>query len=308
MDAATMAAYSVAVKPMLAVPQDGRRIETLSGSHTFDVKLDGIRALAFWDGSQLLIRNRSGRDITHRFPELEVSAPEVFGNLPTVVDGEIVAVSGSFQDTAKRDKQNKPEDVARVMHQIPVQYVAFDCLYAAGTDRRGESYLDRRDLLDAVGLSAGFWSASVISTDPSFFEAVRKLGMEGVIAKRNRSSYRPGKNGEWIKFKATHTITAIGVGYEKGEGARSHFGAMFLALIGDDGKPQQIGRVGTGFTNREIDHLKAEFDAGHPVLVEIECLNVTKDGALRFPSYKGIRTDLTWSAASIHQLDSIPRT
>lgn len=296
------------MKPMLASPPKAERVERLAGTHYFDTKLDGLRAIAYWYNGALTILNRSMRDVTHQYPELEASA-STLGEFDLVLDGEIVANTGSFQDTAMRGKQNKPADIARAMASTPVTFVAFDVLYLDGADQRNVPCFDRRMILDGLDvLLRAPWTTSVWSLDPAFFEQVKALGMEGVIAKRNRSTYRSGRFADWIKFKAVRSITAIGSGYELGEGARAHFGAMTLALVNDAGEPVSIGRVGTGFNNAEILKLKAQLDAGVPVLCEIECLNVTKDGQLRFPVYKGMRdSELSLADARLDQLDDIPR-
>ena len=294
------------VKPMLASPPKSQRLSSLAGTYWFDLKLDGIRAVAYWDGQSLVLLNRSMKDITHRYPDLEAGFPDL---PPCVLDGEIVACSGSFQDTAKRDKQTKPADVVRTMREIPVNFVAFDVLEIDGSDCRLQPYFDRRMMLDGLGgLFTGPWTTSVVSQDPAYFEQVKALGLEGVIAKRLRSTYRSGRFADWIKFKTVRSITAIGIGYDPGEGARAHFGAMHLALLDGNGQPVRIGRVGTGFDATEIAELKAQMDAGVPVLCEIECLNVTKDGQLRFPVYKGTRaSEMSLADARLSQLDDIPR-
>lgn len=297
---------------MLAAPPKNERIEQLRGTHAFDLKLDGIRAIIYCDDGEVTIINRSMKDITHRFPDV-VRGVMLYGasvNASSfVLDGEVVAVSGSFQDTARRDKQTKPEDVSRVMGEVPVVFVAFDLLWSDGTDLRNQPFEWRRQALELMALNGReALSTSVLSMDPAFFETVKAKGLEGVIAKRLRATYRTGRFSDWTKFKAVRSITAIMVGYEKGTGAREHFGAGFLALVDTTGIPAfvEIGRVGTGFTASEIDHLKAQMDAGNPVVVEIECLNKSKDGKLRFPVYKGLRTDLSVLDARLSQLDEIP--
>lgn len=293
---------------MLASPPKGERLEILRGTHAFDLKLDGIRALVYSENGVVRIMNRSGIDITHRFPEVEAAAG-VFRR-PSVLDGEIVALSGSFQDTAKRDKQNKPGDVASAMQALPVAFVAFDIPWLGAVDMRPHPFRHRRELLDGWWMDHDLTAnptlrTSVLSYDPAYFDQVKAAGMEGVIAKRLNSTYKAGRFSDWLKFKAVRSITAVGIGYEAGTGARAHFGAMFLALIGPDG-PVEIGRVGTGFTATEITSLKTEMDAGRPVVVEIECLNKSKDGKLRFPVYKGLRTDQSVADATLAQLDEIP--
>jgi bifunctional non-homologous end joining protein LigD len=294
---------------MLAEPQGGRSISMYEGTHTFDVKLDGVRAILGWDGKNLTITNRNGVDRTHAYPDLVASCPLPVGT-SVVLDGEIIAADGSFENIAKRDKQNKPEDVLRAMRQVPVQFIAFDILHLAGGDLRHLPWEERRELLETVMDSAQHpeWGLTVVSNQASLLDSVRSLGMEGVIAKKNGSTYMPGRRPAWVKFKVTHRVTCIAVGYEPGEGTRSHFGAMFLAMLDENGTPVQVGRVGTGFTTAGTHECKALLDARQPFLVEIECANVTKSGVLRFPSYKGIRSDLSLADASIKQLDTIPRS
>lgn len=300
------------ITPMLASPPKKETLSTLVGTHTFDIKLDGVRCLLYWDGQTCKLVNRSGVNVTHRFPEV-VEAAKDLGPRPIVLDGEIVAKSGSFQDTAKRDKQNKPMDIKQAMAAIPVTFVAFDMLWLANVDLRPMTYVTRRAnletvLIDALGLHVSNIQLSVVSTDADFFDVVKSMGMEGVIAKRNTSTYRSGRFSDWIKFKALRSITCVGIGYEVGTGARAHFGAMHLALVGhpNGGGIVEVGRVGTGFDTSEIAYLKGELDAGRPVVVEIECLNKSRDNKLRFPVYKGVRTDLSVVDAKLEQLADIP--
>jgi bifunctional non-homologous end joining protein LigD len=151
------------------------------------------------------------------------------------------------------------------------------------------------------------FAATVWSDRVEIFEQCRDLGMEGVIAKRAGSLYHPGRRSpDWIKFKALHRVSCVPTAYERGEGSRSHFGAMHLAMVGPTG-PVPVGRVGTGFTEREITDLKGRIDRGELFVVEIECLNVTKGGVLRFPVYKGVRSDLSPLDATIDQLGTLPR-
>jgi bifunctional non-homologous end joining protein LigD len=299
----------ITVKPMLAEPQQGRDIQTLVGTHAFDVKLDGVRSIATWDGHNLTFTNRNGRDQTVSYPDLVASCPLPEGTV-IVLDGEIIASNGSFESVAKRDKQTKLPDVIRAMDAIPVQYLAFDILQIGDLDLRSWSWLQRRAMLDTVMAENNdpLWGLTIVSNDASLYDSVRNLGMEGVIAKRMDAPYLAGRRPAWIKFKVTHRVTCIAVGYEPGEGSRAHFGAMFLAMLDENGTPVQVGRVGTGFDTAATHECKALLDARTPFLVEIECANVTKTGVLRFPSYKGIRTDLGLTDAALTQLATIPRS
>lgn len=101
-----------------------------------------------------------------------------------------------------------------------------------------------------------------------------------------------------------HRITAIALGYERG--TSREFGAIFLALLLQDGRPVPIGRVGTGWTEPQAESLKRRLDAGQQFPVEVEALNRTADNLLRFPVFRGERTDLPLTAASADQLNSLP--
>lgn len=314
MDPVSLRSYLMNLTPMLAVPNK-MDITSLGSNWMFDQKLDGIRAIMAWDGMDLTIRNRSGRDITHRYPELVLAAPGILGTTPVVIDGEIVASTGKFQDIANRDHQNKPEKIAALVQSIPALFVAFDVLWYDVDDTRDLDYYARRSVLEMVAKS---WSppfeVSVVSNHHSLFDAIKKAGGEGVIAKHIRSRYLTGRAQAWIKYKAVHTVTCLATGYDAGNGSRADFGALYISLWdSQDVTLVPVGRVGSGFSKRDIEQLKSALD-GQPaksILVDVECLNVSRASrALRFPVFKGIRTDLELDIRNINisQLDSIPRT
>lgn len=294
--------------PMLAKSGNGTDPATLVGSHVFDLKLDGVRSLAHWDGTALTLINRSGREQTLSYPELITDHPFP-DNLEVVLDGEIVATDGSFESVAKRDKQTKPLDVVAAMAKHPVKFVAFDMLRRGDQDMRVATWTNRRQAMEHVLVQhpSTLWEPSLYSPHFSMLDKVRELGLEGVIAKRVDSAYRTGRSGDWLKFKNTHRITCVAVGYESGTGSRAHFGAMYLALL-DGNTVVQVGRVGTGFTVADTWACKQRLDEHRPFLVEIEVANVTQANQLRFPSFKGIRSDLSVSDATMEQLDGIPRS
>lgn len=299
------------IRPMLASPSTsaGNRtpigLRTLVGTHAFDLKLDGLRAILYWDGKRVRLVNRSLVDITRQFPELDKVD---LGPAPLVVDGELVADDGTFTTVATRGKQSKAAAIAQHVFAHPCRFVAFDVLKVNDVDVMRIRWQDRRAALEKL---AADWPAvmqvSVCSDDgPGMWEHVAALGMEGLIAKRKDGVYLPGHRGSsWIKFKVTRRITCVAMGYEAGEGSRIAFGAMHLGLIGPDG-PVIIGRVGTGFKAADIRECKARLDRKDYFLVEIEALNRTAAGILRFPVYKGIRTDLPLTEATLDQLATLP--
>jgi bifunctional non-homologous end joining protein LigD len=294
---------------MLAIASTGASgrpatcIEDLVGTHEFDLKSDGIRCWA--EAGELY--NRHGVKISHKYPEIVSALAE---SAPYErLDGELVARDGSFETALTRDKQEKPRAISAMVKSHPMQYVVFD----VPSDRLMPTpWWRRREALlawQAHGIDPRV-SISPTSRDADFVTRVAALGMEGVIAKRLVSRYQPGKRSmEWVKFKNTHRISCLVRGYRPGSGHRAHFGNMQLALIDERLDPPfvDIGTVGSGFTERETHMLKARLDAGDVLVVEIECLNVTSGNQLRFPVYKGIRTDVQVTDCTIAQLATLTR-
>lgn len=297
--------------PMLA-DTDDVELSTLVGTHIFDEKVDGYRAMAAFGPSGLSIRNRTGVDISMAMPDLELTSP---GRLPTTVgdgywilDGEIITDSGKFQDAAKRCKQTKAGMIASLAKEHPAVFVAFDVLYDPDLgDVRHLPYEQRRSLLRGMPLDEHRWRLSVASNDPGLYDVIRAQGGEGVIAKRKTSVYSQGRKKDWLKFKSKHSVTCIAMGYEPGNGARADIGAVLLCMI-ENGAATPVGRVGSGFTRRTIADMKIALDAGRLPVIEVECLGVTRDRRLRQPVFKGLRTDKGLHDAVITQLDELPTT
>jgi bifunctional non-homologous end joining protein LigD len=301
-----------AIVPMLA-DTDDIPITSLIDTHLFDTKLDGVRALAAWDGFQLTLRNRNNR-LMDNYPDLEAAAQYIHG--PAILDGEIISESGKFQDAAWRDKQRGSKTFA-AMREHPAQFVAFDILWDPDLgDVRHLTFVQRRQLLDHLQLErfgGGRWRATEISSDPKFYKVIRQMGGEGVVAKRKNARYQAGRRKDWLKFKSKHRVTCIGTGYEPGKGARAEFGALYLAVIDTDAsKSVDVGRVGSGFTLPQTLEMKQILDNAQALadlpLVEIECLGITRDGKLRQPVFIGFRTDLLITDAIAAQLKTLPVT
>lgn len=299
------------INPMLADTSD-IKLETLSGTHLFDSKIDGVRALAAWDGRTLTMRNRNGRQMDN-YLDLEVAAAGIPG--PVILDGEIVAASGKFQDIAWRDKQRGAK-VIKAMQDCPAHFAAFDILWHPDKgDVRHLPYIIRRGLLvdlQLAGRTWSSWAATEASTDPKFYDVIRSLGGEGVVAKRYTARYEPGRRSTWLKYKAAYTLSCIGTGYEPGKGARAEFGALYLGLLDEVGGLVPMGKVGSGFTLPETLEMKAILDAATCAadlpIVEIQTYNLTRDGKLRMPVYLGQRTDLQLNDCTVAQLEHLPTT
>jgi len=293
------------ISPMLAMPSSGagnrraiRMTDLVGRDYIAQEKVDGIRAVLYSEDRACRIFNRSGTEITERFPEVaRVRLPD------GIYDGEIVAKDGLFSTAGTRDKQSRNFEAAARKH--PCMFTAFDLLAANGQRVTGLPLHTRLQLLK--GVIGRRRTVTMVRTSEDILglwhDVVSAKG-EGIIVKKRRSIYLPGERASsWIKFKAVQRLTAIAVGYEPG--TNRAFGAIRLALL-DGARPVDIGRVGTGWTLRQEGELRRRLDAGEIFTIEVEALNRTHDNALRFPVFRGERGDLALEAASAAQLADLP--
>lgn len=289
-------------------------------SWSFEMKWDGVRVLAAVEPASVRLTARSGADVTVAYPELAGLADAVGETWP-VLDGEVVVLgsdgTADFQALAPRMHVQSPDRAAALSVQAPVTYVIFDVLQLAGSSTVTLPYTARRELLESMELTGPHWQLSPAFTGSGadVLEASRRLGLEGVVAKRLDSPYRPGRRSdEWRKVKNLRTQEVVVGGYTVGEGRReATFGALLLGLPGRDGLAY-IGSVGTGFDDRALDELAATLrlmeqhtspfvgvvDAPQargarwvrPELVgEVRFAHWTDDGRMRHPSWRGLRFD-----------------
>src|SRR5205814_2248112 len=282
----------------------------------YEFKWDGVRALGTVHDGRLRLRARSGADITIAYPEL---AP--LGRMldDAVLDGEIVSLDASgrpsFTTLAERMHVREPARAARLAAARPVTYMIFDLLRWNGEDLMSLPYRARRERLDALELSGARWLVPPWFTDgAATLDAVRELGLEGVVAKRLDAPYRPGvRSLDWIKNKAEDSAEFVVGGYRPGARA---LGALLIGVPGPDGRLLFRGRVGGGISAAAERALLAELRprrspvspfAGElaredakdatwvrpEVVVEIKYGQRTPDGRLRFPRFLRLRPDLT---------------
>lgn len=286
----------------------------------FEVKWDGIRVLLYWDGHRLELRSRRGRDVTDTYPELG----DFSLSRPIVLDGEIVALDEegrpSFQLLQARMNLIGHARIAEQARRWPISLMVFDLLYEEG-ELIDRPLRERRERLQAVELPPPAAHSLLMAKEGrAFFEAAAKRGLEGVVAKRLQSLYRPGaRSPDWRKIAHVRTVRAAVGGFSTGEGARSDtFGSLLLGLW-DDGALRYIGSVGTGFDDRTLRAIKETLDRlerstapfkedpalpRHVTWVEpslvamVDFKEWTEAGRLRAPSFKGFTDDrpevITW--------------
>lgn len=305
--------------PMLAVPHkdvcgDVTPTEALNSLHTtgeylFDLKWDGVRCLAGVYAGQVLLINRNGKDITYRYPDVAAALNERWPDDVLMLDGEIVVFDDQgkpdFGLVARRDRVGSEAKAVQAAKRLPATFVAFDILQHGTTDLTGTSLLGRRALLEHHVERGPGISVSPVSQDGlTMWQFCLENGLEGLIAKKLGDPYYGGRNQTWVKVKKTHRVSCIVTGMEEGNGkASGMMGKLHLAVYDEQGEPVTIGKVGTGFSDadRKAWWTNKHWAAGR-LVIEVEYANVTTDGILRFPSYKGERLDLDPSDCTIEQL------
>ncbi len=288
-----------------------------SPEHLFEVKWDGVRVLAFCDSGSTRLYSRSGREVTHQYPE--------FGRLHThlrggnaVLDGEIVALDTaarpSFELLQRRINVSRPSDIERAVRLIALDLVLFDLPFCEGTWLGTEPLEDRLDAL----VAAVEFGERVLRSEPipeqgiALFDAAKARGLEGVVGKVRASHYIAGKRTrDWLKVKTVQELDCVIGGFTPGLNARaSSLGALLVGLY-DEGRLRYIGSVGTGFTDKTLVAMKSllssiETSASpftEPVRIKgarwvepklvctVEYRELTSGLKLRAPSFKGLRSD-----------------
>ncbi|HEX4867251.1 MAG TPA: non-homologous end-joining DNA ligase [Acidimicrobiales bacterium] len=291
---------------------------------TYEVKWDGMRALAFVDHGTVRVQSYNERDVTASWPEL-ADLPAALPATTAILDGELVATDAegrpSFGRLQQRMHLTKAAEVAARAAEVPVTYVVFDLLHLDGHDLTGQPLRDRRRLLGELLDPGPRWRLSPLHDDgAALLAAADEQGLEGVVAKRLDSTYEPGRRVRtWLKVKVRRRQEMVVGGWIPGEGNRAgRIGALLVGYheaAGDGGPLRFAGRVGTGFTEAELRRLDGIFgplasDAcpfdppppraemlRHPrwlkpvIVAELAFGEWTSDGRLRHPSYLGLRDD-----------------
>jgi bifunctional non-homologous end joining protein LigD len=307
--------------PMLAVAGP---LPTARDRWAYEFKWDGIRALVWVDGGRARATSRAGRDITPSYPELR-GLGEALGSTRVILDGEIVAFDPdgrpSFSRLQHRMHVTSSRAVARAAATDPASLIVFDLLHLDGRSLLGATYDERRRQLDQLGIGGPSWAVtpSFTETGADVLRTAHELGMEGVVAKRRDSTYRPGhRSSDWVKVKDQSTQEVVIGGWTVGQGnRRSTFGSLLLGLPSSGGRQLTFaGKVGTGFSDAAREELVAllrpllratsPFDEDLPrafatgahwvrprLVGEVRFTEWTTDGRFRHPVWRGLRPDKT---------------
>lgn len=284
----------------------------------FELKWDGVRALATVRDGRVTLRSRNGNDLTAQYPELQELAQRA--GVDGVYDGEIVALDDrgrpSFQLLQNRMGLTKAREVDAARAATPVRLLLFDVLEADGHELTRHGYTARRQALATVVDPGGVIEVpDAVAGDfaTALAESARR-GLEGVVAKKRAAKYAEGRRSEaWLKVKHHATQEVVVGGWRPGSGRRAGgIGSLLLGVPGAEGL-EYVGKVGTGFSDRDLDAVlavleplrretspfvdvpRADARDAHWVrpsrVGEVRFAEWTVDGRLRQPSWRGWRDD-----------------
>jgi DNA ligase D-like protein (predicted ligase)/DNA ligase D-like protein (predicted polymerase)/DNA ligase D-like protein (predicted 3'-phosphoesterase) len=303
------------IQPMLARTSEQ---PPQSPDYVFELKWDGLRALVVLDEGEMRIYGRNRMDFTKQFPELLVPE-QAFRATSAVFDGEIVCLEANgkphFRNVIHRMQQNSEGSIERARAKHPAVCYLFDCLYLDGRPIVNEPLTRRREwLADAVRKDSPFRVSELVEDGVAFLEAVKSMGLEGIMAKQRNSPYQVGKRSDaWVKIKTRQTMECLIIGYTQGKGDRQKgFGALHLAQA-EGNELKYLGKVGTGFDDHLLQDIferlqkltrikrpikEKPLDDARSVWVEpkLTCevgfASLTPDGLLREPVFIRLRPDL----------------
>jgi len=303
------------IEPMLARSADK---PPDSKDYVYEVKWDGIRAMISLDEGHIKIRGRNGMDVTEQFPELLIPE-QAFRATSALFDGEIVCLEAdgkpNFRNVIHRMQQNTEGGIERARAKHAAVCYVFDCPYLDGRAIVNEPLTRRREWLqDAIKKGSAYRVSEVVEEGAAFFQAVKEMGLEGIMAKQRNSPYLNGKRSDsWLKIKTRRTLECVIIGYTKGKGDReASFGALHLAEA-NGAELKYLGKVGTGFDNDTFKAVAAELQKvktiKRPVkekplddarsvwiepklMCEVQFASLTQDGLLREAVFVRLRPDL----------------
>lgn len=292
------------IKPMKASPSDLQPFD--SKDWVFEIKWDGYRAIAEIKKTGNRLYSRNGLTFDKAYPKVCEALKAI--KKDAVIDGEIVVYDGHGKPSFQNLQNYRNTD------RYPIQFIVFDIIELQGKNLTGLSLLERKEILKKLipKSTVVLYCDHVEEHGKALWGELLKMDLEGMIAKKKKSKYSPGKrSSDWLKIKNIKTQEAIIVGYTSPKGTRNYFGSLILAVRYKK-KLVCIGNVGTGFTERilkdiygklkKIERTTSPLDVPikqtadmfwvDPEFVcNITYGEITKDGIVRHPVFQGLRID-----------------
>lgn len=272
----------------------------------FEIKWDGYRTIAFVKHGTVRLLSRNAQNFTETFAPVTAALEHLDHDV--VIDGEIVALD------EKGRSRFQLLQMWRKTGNGTLTYCVFDLLWLDGHRLDTLSLIDRKKLLKAIlpKHPTIMYSGHVVTRGEDFFKTAMANGLEGIMAKRKDSGYRPGiRSTDWLKIKTHARQEVVIAGYTLGRGSRKHFGALVLGVYEGD-TLIYVGHTGTGFDEETLDDVwtrlhrlerkTSPFDDVPPtnapvrwvrptLVAEVRFQEWTDDGIMRQPVFLGLRSD-----------------
>lgn len=306
--------YTTVSEPMLATLVDKPPADD---NWLYEIKWDGYRALAFKNQSILELKSRNDKSFNDKFYPVFQALKALKFNC--ILDGEIVVVAENGQADFGALQNWRSEADGTLLYYI------FDILWLEGIDLTELPLTERRSILKEIIIENETFKIShdFDTKGDKFLETAKKMGLEGIMAKRKDSQYQIGKRtAYWLKIKANKRQEVVIGGYTKNVGSSKPFSSLLVGVM-ENGRLQYTGKIGTGFNvktqNELLDLFKSltvnkspfteEPDINKPsrfrpnppkaravwlkpeLVCEVSYTELTSDGVMRHPSFEGMRTD-----------------
>ncbi len=270
----------------------------------FEIKWDGYRAIAYIKKSGASLLSRNNKIFDELFPSIIGEIKKI--NHDATIDGEIVYLEKNGKTNFQALQNCAPYDP----HII---YYVFDVLFIDGHDTKDLPLGIRKRILKTIlpELANVRYSDHIEGAGNKLFAMAKKKNLEGIIAKKIDSKYVIGRSRNWLKFKIFNSQEAVIVGYTEPSGSRKYFGSLVLAVY-DKGNYIYVGNVGSGFTDETLKKIYTDlkkiktkvksikgkiFQESRitwvfpKIVCEVNFAQWTKEGQMRHPIFKGIRSD-----------------
>lgn len=295
------------IEPMLI----GHETEPFdSEDYIFELKLDGVRGIAFVDPKKVILRNKRNKDVTDIYPELQDIRKAV--KKKCILDGEFIVLKNGKPDFSGIQKRSLMSDSFKInlaIKKFRVEFVAYDILYCDGKDLTSLPLMERKKVLDKnIKEGNGLSISRYIETyGVKFFELAKLQELEGIVAKEKTSKYFQGKRTKtWKKIKFMQDEDLIICGYVEEEGTIKD---LVLGYYDTKGILHSRGKIALGISKIEQSIIKEyakknkvkkpwfEDMSQDIIWLKLQLvgtahyMHLTKNGHMRQPVWKGLRDD-----------------
>lgn len=282
-----------------------------SDEYIYELKLDGIRCVAYVDTKSVVLQNKRHKDLTSFYPELSNMFKCV--KKKVILDGELVFLTDGKPDFYSLQRRSLMTDNFKIKlaaKKNPVQFVAYDIIYCNGKDITDQPLMERKKILSKQVSEGHNLSISryIEEKGIEFFELAKKEDLEGIVAKKKDGLYHIGKRtSDWIKIKVMQDEDLIVLGYEPDE--KGKVKDLILGFYDEKGKLNCRGKVYLGVSKAEqkiieefsktntvekpwFDKYKKAVWLEPKLIGTAHFMHETESGGMRQPVWKGLRNDL----------------